>query len=72
MQLLILFFKSCIYNLNSSENLLKDHPADGEKALAALPTKKMVKDTLPGGQPSEESPWEKRQREIRDKFHGKL
>ena len=54
------------------ENLLKEHPEDGKKALAALPTKKMVKDTLPGGQPSEESPWQQRQREIRDKFHGKL
>ncbi|MBF0951057.1 Clp protease ClpP [Alloprevotella tannerae] len=54
------------------EKLLKDHPEDGEKALAALPTKKMVKDTLPGSLTPEESPWEKRQREIRDKFHGKL
>ena len=54
------------------ENLLKEHPEDGKKVLASLPTKKMVKDTLPSGQPLEESPWEKRQREIRDKFHGRL
>lgn len=53
------------------ENLLKEHPDDGKKALAALPTKKMVMDTLQGGNPGDESPWEKRQREIRDKYHGK-
>lgn len=53
------------------ENLLKEHPDDGKKALAALPTKKMVRDTLQGGNPGDESPWEKRQREIRDKYHGK-
>lgn len=53
------------------ENLLKEHPEDGKKALTALPVKKMVKDTLYGGNPGEESPWEKRQREIRDKYHGK-
>lgn len=53
------------------ENLLKEHPEDGKKALAALPTKKMVRDTLQGGNPGNESPWEKRQREIRDKYHGK-
>ena len=53
------------------ENLLKEHPEDGKKALAALPGKKKVKDALHGGNPVEESPWEKRQREIRDKYHGK-
>lgn len=53
------------------ENLLKEHPDDGKKALAALPTKKMVRDTLQGGNPGDESPWEKRQREIHDKYHGK-
>lgn len=53
------------------ENMLKEHPDDGKKALAALPTKKMVMDTLQGGNPGDESPWEKRQREIRDKYHGK-
>lgn len=53
------------------ENLLKEHPEDGKKALASLPTKKMVKDVLPGGQPTEESPWERRQREIRNQYHGK-
>lgn len=53
------------------ENLLKEHPEDGKKALAALPAKKMVKDILHGGNPGEESPWEKRQREIRAKYHGK-
>lgn len=53
------------------ENLLKEHPDDGKKALAALPTKKMVRDILQGGNPGDESPWEKRQREIRDKYHGK-
>lgn len=53
------------------ENLLKEHPDDGKKALASLPTKKMVMDTLQGGNPGDESPWEKRQREIRDKYHGK-
>ena len=54
------------------ENLLKEHPEDGKKALASLPTKKMVKDTLPNGRPLEESPWEKRQSEIRNKFHGRV
>lgn len=53
------------------ENLLKEHPEDGKKALKALSAKKKVKDTLHGGNPVEESPWEKRQREIRDKYHGK-
>ena len=53
------------------ENLLKEHPEDGKKALASLPTKKMVRDVLPGGQPTEESPWERRQREIRNQYHGK-
>lgn len=54
------------------ENLLKEHPEDGKKALKALSAKKKVKDTLHGGNPVEESPWQQRQREIRDKFHGKL
>lgn len=53
------------------ENLLKEHPEDGKKALAALPLKKMVKDTLYGGNHGEESPWEKRQLEIRNKYHKK-
>ena len=53
------------------ENLLKEHPEDGKKALASLPAKKMVKDVLPGDQPTEESPWERRQREIRNQYHGK-
>lgn len=53
------------------ENLLKEHPEDGRKALASLPTKKMVKNFLPSGQSTEESPWERRQREIRNQYHGK-
>lgn len=53
------------------ENLLKEHPEDGKKALAALTPKKRVVDDLGGGDPDKESPWEKRQREIRDKYNHK-
>ena len=52
------------------ENLLKEHPEDGKKALAVLPTKKFVKDTLKADD-VKDSPWEKRQREIQNKYHAK-
>lgn len=49
------------------ENLLKEHLEDGKKALAAMTPKKRVLNDLGGGEPGKESPWEKRQREIKDR-----
>lgn len=49
------------------ENLLKEHPEDGKKALSALTPKKRVVEDLHGDGSKKESPWDKRQREIRDK-----
>jgi ATP-dependent Clp endopeptidase proteolytic subunit ClpP len=50
------------------ENLLKEHPEDGRKALEALQPKKRIIDELHGADPKE-GPWERRQREIRDQYH---
>ncbi len=50
------------------ENLLKEHFEDGKKALAALAPKRKVLDDL-GGEAQKESPWEKRQREIQDRYN---
>lgn len=51
------------------ENLLKEHPEDGKKALAALQAKRKVLNDLGGG--VEEGPWAKRQKEIQDKYNHK-
>jgi ATP-dependent Clp endopeptidase proteolytic subunit ClpP len=48
------------------ESLLKEHPEDGKKALAAISPRKRVVDDLVRGGSGNESPWEIRQREIRD------
>lgn len=53
------------------ENMLKEHPEDGKKALKALTPKKRIVDDLGGGDPGKESPWDKRMREIRDKYNNK-
>ena len=50
------------------ENMLKEHPEDGKKALGALTPKKRVLEDL-GGAPDKESPWDKRMREIREKHN---
>lgn len=52
------------------ENLLKEHFEDGKKALAALAPKRKVLDDL-GGDPKKESPWEKRQKEIQDRYNNR-
>lgn len=49
------------------ENLLKEHPEDGRKALAALPGKKRITDSLEGDDPHKTSPWAKRWAEISGK-----
>lgn len=49
------------------ENLLKEHPEDGKKALAALTPKKRVIDSLGGHEPGKKGPWAKRQEEIKNK-----
>lgn len=51
------------------ENLLKEHPEDGKKALAALNPKKRIVNHLGGGDGKKESPWDKRQREIKEKLN---
>ena len=50
------------------ENLLKEHPEDGRKALASLTPKKRIVNSLSGDLIAE-SAWEKRQREIRAKYN---
>ena len=47
------------------ENMLKEHPEDGKKALKALAPKRKVLNDLKVT-PGNESPWEMRQREIRE------
>ena len=47
------------------ENMLKEHPEDGKKALGALTPKRKVMNDL-HITPNPESPWEKRMREIRE------
>jgi len=53
------------------ENLLKEHPEDGKKALSALIPKRRVMNDILDCDPAKEGPWEKRQREIRDKYNHK-
>ena len=47
------------------ENMLKEHPEDAKKALGALTPKRKVLNDLHIN-PSLESPWDKRMREIRE------
>ncbi len=47
------------------ENMLKEHPEDGKKALKALAPKRKVLNDLKVT-PGNESPWEMRQRQIRE------
>lgn len=48
------------------KNILKANFKDGMSALKALKPKKLLKDKLENQEPQGESPWEKRQKEIRE------
>ncbi len=52
------------------ENMLKEHPEDGKKALNALPTKQRATDYLGGGSGGG-SAWAARQAEIQNNYKGK-
>ena len=49
------------------ENLLANDRENGEKALAQLPVKRRVMEDLHLEPNGEESPWNRRMREIKDK-----
>lgn len=50
------------------ENILKSNPEEGEKALAALAPKRKIMEDLKV-EPGDESPWNKRMKEIKDKLN---
>ena len=51
------------------ENLLKEHPEDGKKALAALTPKKRIMNVLDDNGSAKKGPWDKRQEEIKNKLN---